>query len=83
MSVFNNTQANGVWSLFIEDDVIGGNAIHTVGGGWSLDLETQTPKERGEEEQPPEKKKCAKRKGKKGKGGAKKKCRKGKGKKKK
>lgn len=81
MSVFNNTQGNGVWSLFIEDDVIGGNPIHTVGGGWSLDLEVQAKSE--EKKSSGKKKKCAKRKGKKGKGGAKKKCRKGKGKKKK
>jgi hypothetical protein len=81
MSVFNNTQANGAWRLFIEDDVIGGNPVHTIGGGWSLDIDTQTPAEAAKEQAAGKKKKCAKRKGKKGKGGKKKKCRKGKKKK--
>lgn len=80
LSVFNNTQANGDWRLFIEDDINGGIDPHTIGGGWSLDLDTQTPKEAAKEQAA--KKKCSKRKGKKGKGGFKKKCRKG-GKKKK
>jgi hypothetical protein len=79
LSVFNNTQGNGAWRLFVEDDVIGGNPVRTIGGGWSLDLDTQTPKEAAKNEAA-KKKKCAKRKGKKGKGG-KKKCRKGKKKK--
>jgi hypothetical protein len=76
LSVFNNTQPNGTWRLFIEDDVVGVGA-HTIGGGWSLDIDTQAdPKSNANK-----KKKCAKRKGKRGKGGRKKKCRKGKKKK--
>jgi hypothetical protein len=77
LSVFNTTQPNGTWRLFIEDDVVGVGA-HTIGGGWSLDIDTSPDKKADGKKA----KKCAKRKGKKGKGGRKKKCRKGKKKKK-
>jgi len=75
MSVFNATQPNGTWRLFIEDDIFGGIDFHTVGGGWSLDLDTAAPPANAATI-PVAKKKCAKRNGAKRKPGAKKKCRK-------
>ncbi len=76
MSVFNNTQPNGTWRLFLEDDVIGGIRSHAIGGGWSLDLDTAAPPANAATGIVAKKKKCAKRKGAKRKPGAKKKCRK-------
>ena len=40
-SVFNNTNPNGVWSLYIMDDA--GGDVGTIAGGWSLDIGTTTP----------------------------------------
>jgi len=41
LSVFNGTDANGAWSLYVFDDVpISGGAIS---GGWSLDITTDGP----------------------------------------
>ncbi|WP_249263521.1 calcium-binding protein, partial [Microcystis aeruginosa] len=40
-SVFNSTNPNGTWSLYVVDDV-GGDA-GTIAGGWSLDIGTAAP----------------------------------------
>ncbi len=37
-SVFNNTNPNGVWSLYIMDDLIGDSGA--IAGGWSLNIGT-------------------------------------------
>ncbi|MBL1211091.1 Calx-beta domain-containing protein, partial [Geminocystis sp. GBBB08] len=41
LSVFNNTNPNGVWSLYVIDDVSGDAGA--ISGGWSLTFETTTP----------------------------------------
>ena len=38
-SVFNGINPNGNWSLYIEDDSLGGG-VSTISGGWSLDITT-------------------------------------------
>ena len=40
LAAFNGTEPNGNWRLFIEDDVAGGIRNYSLGGGWSLDIET-------------------------------------------
>jgi Ca2+-binding RTX toxin-like protein len=40
-SVFNNTNPNGTWSLYVIDDGSGDSG--TIAGGWSLNIGTNTP----------------------------------------
>ena len=39
-SVFNGTDANGTWSLYVIDDIANGGQIANVSGGWNLDITT-------------------------------------------
>src|SRR4029453_7148122 len=41
LSVFNGTDPNGTWSLFVRDDFTGGTG--TIAGGWSLTITTSAP----------------------------------------
>ncbi len=41
LQVFNSTDPNGTWSLFVHDD--GGGDGGTIAGGWSLGIETVVP----------------------------------------
>jgi hypothetical protein len=40
LAAFNGTDPNGTWSLYVEDDVMGGIRAYSLGGGWSLDIDT-------------------------------------------
>lgn len=40
-SVFNGTNPNGTWSLYVVDDI--GADIGTIAGGWTLTITTETP----------------------------------------
>ncbi|BAQ63402.1 S-layer family protein [Geminocystis sp. NIES-3709] len=42
LSVFNNTNPNGIWSLYVVDDDELEN-VGTIAGGWSLNIETDIP----------------------------------------
>jgi hypothetical protein len=42
LSVLNGSQPNGAWHLFVFEGN-GGVQTHTIGGGWSLELETTAP----------------------------------------
>src|SRR5581483_5601484 len=41
LSVFNGTNPNGTWNLFVYDD--GGGDTGSISGGWSLDITTNGP----------------------------------------
>ena len=41
LGVFNNTDPNGAWSLYVVDGIVGG--LGAVQGGWSLDISTADP----------------------------------------
>jgi subtilisin-like proprotein convertase family protein len=41
LSVFNGTNPNGTWSLFVFDD--GGGDVGSIGGGWSLNITVSPP----------------------------------------
>jgi hypothetical protein len=41
LSVFNGTNPNGTWSLFVVDDFVGGDAGN-INGGWSITIQTGT-----------------------------------------
>jgi subtilisin-like proprotein convertase family protein len=52
MSLFNGTNPNGAWSLYVHDDA--GGDVGSITGGWSLNIDAATPA--------PAKKKCKKHK---------------------
>ncbi len=39
-SVFNGTDPNGTWSLYVVDDIANGGQIANIAGGWDLDITT-------------------------------------------
>ncbi|HEY0548650.1 MAG TPA: HYR domain-containing protein, partial [Verrucomicrobiae bacterium] len=39
-SVFNGTDANGTWSLYLVDDTANGGQIANIAGGWNLEITT-------------------------------------------
>lgn len=43
LSVFNGTDPNGQWKLFLYDDETGTGTVGEVAGGWSLDVQTTGP----------------------------------------
>ena len=43
LSVFNGTDPNGVWKLFVADDEGSAGTTGVISGGWSLDIQTTGP----------------------------------------
>lgn len=43
LAVFNGTDPNGQWKLYLYDDEAGASAAGAIAGGWSLDVQTTGP----------------------------------------